>query len=118
VLFLKKEEVRERRGKEGGTRKKLETYNLKKLTQRPQPPDQVPHAQVHRRTRRAQVRRGHVPDHHRGGSAPHLGEPEADEQGGKRRARVRREDVEGQHGRSEECGAAGEEVAPSGAGQA
>ena len=118
VVFEERGGERAKRKGRGDEGKKLETYNLRKRTQRPQPPDQVPHAQVYRRTRRAQVRRGHVPDHHRGGSAPHLGEPEADEQGGERRARVRREDVEGQHGRSEERGAAGEEVAPSGAGQA
>ena len=73
---------------------------------------------MHRRPRRAQVRGRHVPDHDRGRGAPHLGEPEADEQRRERRPRVGGEDVERQHGRGEERGAAGEEVAPSGAGQA
>ena len=98
--------------------KKKKNRTRKKRTQRPQPADEVPHAQVHRRPRRAQVRRRHVPDHDRRRGAPHLGEAEAHEQGGERRAVVRGEDVEGEDGGGEEGGAAGEEVAPSGAGEA
>jgi hypothetical protein len=77
--FFKKRGVEKVRKKDQTKISKSKKKKTSQLTQRPQPPDQVPNTQVHGGPRRPQVRRGDIPDHHRGGGAPHFGQTKADQ---------------------------------------